>query len=84
MLLDSPLRAEAVPLIRTLCPVPPGSVFVPARVQWYSVLSLSRRRSSISTSMSGKASTKDLAAAVIAARPTDGTPSLIVSEPSDP
>ena len=42
------------PLIRTARPVPPGPVFVPVSVQWYSGVSPWTRSSSISTRRSGK------------------------------
>jgi hypothetical protein len=49
-------------------------------VQRYSAFSPWSMRSSMSTYTSGKATMKDRAASVMAARPTEGGPSLMVSE----
>src|SRR3990170_3373321 len=79
---SSPIVHSSNPGIRTRFPVPPGPVFVPSRVQWYSVPSSLTTKSSMSTRMSGKVVMKDRADSVIAARPTEGVPPLMVSEPS--
>ncbi len=73
---------SSVPLMWTGRPEPPGPVFLPTKVQWYAMRPPSITRSSKSTCMSGNALMNERAASVIAGRPTDGAPPLIVSDPS--
>src|SRR3954467_5513840 len=61
---------------------PPGPVFVPVSVQWYSGESPSIFRSSSSTRRSGNPSMNPRAASATASLPIEGVPPLIVRDPS--
>jgi hypothetical protein len=64
---SAPKVHSSRPEIRTAAPVPPGPVFVPVNVQWYSTVSSLKTTSSMITSMSGNASMNERAASMASA-----------------